>query len=264
MLTSTEQIDFSHPATLGDQSIGPLLNLYLYDIRESKQVQHSGRQIERRRTDDQPHTALVGWAPSWFDVSMMLTAHDRTTLGEHHLLSEALALLLRHRSLREEFLAPELQGYGSLSMLVSLDPHIEIGGLWSALTVPLRPALYLTVALPFEPQTKPATLVWERVLHALNSSPELHDRPAGSIKRVVVAGIVKSASTTDSLSDVEVGLIGTEKTAISNAEGLFFFENLPFGNYVLRLTHEGFRSQTCNVLVDSPTYTFKDVLLTPV
>lgn len=73
----------------------------------------------------------------------MLTAWDRTTLGEHHLLSEALSLLLRHRSLQEEFLASELRGYGNLSMTVSVDPPVEVGSLWNALSVPLRPALYL-------------------------------------------------------------------------------------------------------------------------
>ena len=49
-LTSTEQIDFSHPSNRKEEGAGPTLNLYIYDIRESKQMQHSGRQVERRLT----------------------------------------------------------------------------------------------------------------------------------------------------------------------------------------------------------------------
>ena len=37
-LTSTEQIDFSHPGNRREEGAGPTLNLYIFDIRESKQV----------------------------------------------------------------------------------------------------------------------------------------------------------------------------------------------------------------------------------
>ncbi|MBD0388486.1 MAG: DUF4255 domain-containing protein, partial [Nostoc sp. C3-bin3] len=132
-LTSTEQIEFSHPGNRREEGAGPTLNLYIYDIRESKQLQHSGRQVERKLTRAlQP--ASVNWAPAWFDVSLLLTAWDRTALGEHHFMSEALTVLLRHRTLEEEFLVPELRGYGNLNMTVALEPPIEIGSLWSALS----------------------------------------------------------------------------------------------------------------------------------
>jgi hypothetical protein len=126
-LTSTEQIDFSRPGSRRDESAGPLLNLYLYDIRESKQVQHSSRHIERRHSEGRLQAATVAWSPSWFDVSFLLTAWDRTALGEHQLLNEALSLLLRHRSLHEEFLAPALRGYGNLSLTVANAPQLNWG-----------------------------------------------------------------------------------------------------------------------------------------
>ncbi|MBE9010675.1 DUF4255 domain-containing protein [Pseudanabaenaceae cyanobacterium LEGE 13415] len=263
MLTSTEQIDFSHPAMLNDRATGPLLNLYLYDIRESRQFQHSGRQVERRLSEERSTTALVNWSPSWFDVSMILTASDHTTLGEHHLLSEALSLLLRHRSLREEFLARDLQGHGNLTMTVALEPLVEIGSLWSALTVPLRPALYLTITVPVTPQTVPTALVRERVMRALSTWNNTQDSRTLT-KQVAIAGIVKNAITSDVLPDVMVELLGTEKSTKSDREGLFFFENLSLGNYMLRLSCNGYQSQPCTVLVDSPMYSFKEVALNPV
>jgi len=60
-----------------------------------------------------------------------------------------------------------------------------------------------------------------------------------------------------------VTAIGTEKSAMSNQEGLFFFDALEVGSYVLTLNRPGYVSQNCNVLVDSQAYTFKEVLLTP-
>lgn len=261
-LTSTEQIDFSRPGSRRDEGAGPVLNLYFYDIRESKQLQHVGRQIERKLSEGRLQTATVSWPPTWFDVSLMLTAWDRTTLGEHHLLNEALTLLLRHRALREEFLAPELRVYGNLSMTVSQDPPVEVGSLWSALSVPLRPALYLTVTVPFEPQSTSIPLVWERII-SLQNELQKNGKAEVMTKRVAIAGIVKSAVTTLPLAETNVTVMGTEKSVTSNTEGVFFFENLHLGNYVLTLNCRGYVPQSCNVLVDSQAYTFKEVLLTP-
>ncbi len=260
-LTSTEQIDFSHPSNRREEGTSPTLNLYVYDIRESKQIQHSGRQVERKLSGAlQP--VNVNWSPSWFDVAMLLTAWDRTALGEHHLISEALTLLLRHRSLQEEFLVPELRGYGNLSMTVALDPPIEIGSLWSALSIPLRPALYLTITIPVEPQATPVPMVWERIINLQNQ-----DRRNGNgsvvTKRVAIAGVVKSAVTNLPLLEADITVQRTEKSVVSNKEGLFFFEDIRIGNYVLTVNCLGYLPQNVNVLVDGQTYTFKEILLTP-
>jgi hypothetical protein len=260
-LTNTEQIDFSRPGSRRDDGAGPTLNLYFYDIRESKQVQHSGRQVERKFSASFVQPATVSWPPSWFDVSLLLTAWDSTSLGEHRLLTEALTLLLRHRSLREEFLASELHGYGNLSMTISQEPPLEVGSLWSALSVPLRPALYLTVTVPFEPESVSIPLVSERIFGIHN---QLHKNGNSAIaKRVAIAGLVKSAVTNLPLADTEITVMGTEKLARSNEEGLFFFEDLRLGGYVVRLNCPGYVPQNCNVLVDSQNYTFKEILLFP-
>ncbi|TAF06676.1 MAG: DUF4255 domain-containing protein [Nostocales cyanobacterium] len=260
-LTSTEQIDFSHPSHRREEGAGPTLNLYVYDLRESKQIQHSGRQVERKLSNSQ-EPAMINWSPSWFDVSILLTAWDRTTLGEHHLLSEALNVLLRHRSLQEDFLFPELRGYGNLSMTVALDPAIEVGSLWSALNVPLRPGLYLTVTVPFEPQSIPVPLVSERIFNLQN---QFYGNGNGSVatrRRVAIAGIVKSAVANQPLVDAKVAVVKTEKSVLTNQEGIFFFEDLRIGNYVLTVHCPGYLPQNVNILVDSQNYTFKEILLT--
>ncbi|MCC5632289.1 Pvc16 family protein [Nostoc sphaeroides CHAB 2801] len=259
-LTSTEQIDFSHPSNRKEEGAGATLNLYIYDIRESKQMQHSGRQIERRLTRTlQPKN--VHWSPSWFDISMLLTVWDRTALGEHHLMSEAITVLLRHRLLREEFLVSELRGYGNLNMTVSLEPQIEAGSLWSALTIPLRPALYIMVSIPFEPESSSVPLVLERIFQMQN---QLENGSIETItKKVVIAGVVRSAVTNQPLLEAEIKVMGTEKSTNSNKEGLFYFENLSRGNYILLLNCPGYLPIQVNVLVDSENCNFKEILLTP-
>jgi Pvc16 N-terminal domain len=261
-LTSTKQIDFGHPSNRREEATEPILNVYVYDLRESKQLQHSGRQFERNKTGSM-QTANVSWPPTWIDVSLLLTAWDKTTLGEHHLLAEALTILLRHRSLREEFLVPELRGHGNLSMTVSIEPAIEISSLWSALTIPLRAALFLTVTVPFEAQTVPKSLVWDRIVSIRNKCLPGSDVRTIT-KRVAIAGIVKNAVTNLPLTDTTISVVGTEITALSSEEGLFFIEDLHSGNYVIRLDCPNYLPQTVNFLVESQTYVIKEILLTPV
>lgn len=260
-LNSTEQIDFSHPSNRKEEAAGPTLNLYIYDIRESKQMQHSGRQVERKITRAlQP--APINWSPNWFDISILLTAWDRTTLGECHIISEAITVLLRHRLLREEFLVSGLRGYGNLNMTVSLEPQVEAGALWSALTTPLRPALYLMVTIPFEAEKALVPLVWERIFQTTN---QLGNGSTETIvKKVIMAGVVKNALTNQPLENVEIKLTGTRESTTSSKEGLFYFENLDLGNYVLLLNCEGYSPLEVNALVDTQNCNFKEILLNPV
>jgi Pvc16 N-terminal domain/Carboxypeptidase regulatory-like domain len=267
-LTNTEQIDFSRPGSRRDEGAGPLLNLYLYDIRESKQVQHSGRQVERKSGDSRLQTAKVGWSPDWFDVSLLITAWDRTALGEYHLLTEAMSVLLRHRSLQEDYVAPELRGYGNLSLSVSIAPPIELGALWSALSLPLRPALYLTTSIPFSAENALKPRVWERIVNLHHGSEVTFETARGNspqllTRRVSVAGVIRDATTDQILVNAKVMILNTEKQMVTNAEGLFFFEELSNGNYVLNVQHPGYRSGNSNVLVEAAQATFKEILLIP-
>lgn len=134
-LIGTEQIDFNHPGA--EQYGEPRLNLYCYDLRENQQT----------RGTSNDNGSLI-----WFDVSFLVSAWDCTALGEQQLLSEALTLLLRHRFLPEDLLAPALRGYGMLPIRVSASGLVDTVAFWSALGVPLRPALYVSVTVPLNLQ----------------------------------------------------------------------------------------------------------------
>lgn len=261
MLSTSEQIDFSHPSSLIDSDRNPSLNFYLYDFRISKRIPTSGRQVERSFDGSNPR-ADVRSLPSWFDVSVLITARDRTVLGEHMLLSDVLSLLLRNRLLREEFLAPNLRGHGNLFLSVIDGPPIDVASLWNSFSLPIRPAIYLTVTVPLNVWRKTTVpLVTERQF-GVNSIPAL-GKSNSVTQRVTIAGIVRNAFTSKPIRGIEVVIEGTEKLASSDNEGYFFFENLRSGNYSLQFRRYGYHDQTCNVLVDGESCGPKEVFLTP-
>lgn len=261
VLTSTEQIDFSHPASLENSNRDRSLNLYLYDVRINKKMPTNGRQVERH-FDELRQVAEVSRAPSWFDISIVITARDRTVLEEHQLLSATLLLLMRSRLLHEEFLTPDLRGHGNLSLSVTDNPPIDVGSLWSSLSVPIRPAIYLTVTVPLNMwRTTTTPLVTERRF-GVNSPVSALSRGT-KIQRVAIAGIVKNIIDSEPLRRVEIVLEGTEKLAISNKKGYFVFENLTSGNYTLHCKRFGYESKSCDVFVGEKSCVPKEILLTP-
>lgn len=149
-LISTECIDFSHPGA--QRSTQPRLNLYCYDLREKRRGCYPDPILEHQAGIQYGNPLYDSYSQLWFDISFLVSAWDYTALGEQRLLSEALLLLLRHRSLQEEILAPELRGYGNLPMSLSTVQPSDPASLWNALGVPLRPALYVTVTIPLNLQ----------------------------------------------------------------------------------------------------------------
>ncbi len=261
-LTSTEKIDFSHPSSLGNSSSELSLNLYLYDVRVSKTMPNSGRQVERRFETSQ-QVADVSRAPRWFDISILITARDRTVLGEHNLLSETLLLLMQSSRLREEFLTPDLRGHGNLSLSVTNDPPIDVASLWSSLSISIRPAIYLTVTVPLNLWRKATVpLVTERRFGVNDSIPAI-SRSGSRIQRVAIAGIVRNVANSKPLKRVRIILQGTEKSVTSNEEGYFFFENLTSGNYTLQFRRFGYQPDDFNVVVDGEACAPREIFLTP-
>lgn len=261
-LISTEQIDFNHPGVR--QDIRPSLNLFCYNIQQNERVQMGQGQIEDRNSQCNSHLATAHRPTVWFDVSFLVSAWDRTALGEQRLLSEALTLLLSYQILPEELLAPALRGYGNLSITVSAFGTIDAAILWNALAVPLRPALYVTVTIPFNTRSAPNTPC-DRIVAKPNQASYVGNSSYTS--GAIVAGIVKSAATTQPLAATEVEIVGTKKVTTSNQEGLFFFYSLPLGDYLLELRCPGYTSQRCKVIValesDTFRYAFKEIELTP-
>ncbi|MFF4935302.1 DUF4255 domain-containing protein [Streptomyces griseofuscus] len=132
---------------------GPVINTYLYDIREDVDrrqfgyipvVDEGDTVVGRRR---QPH---------WFRLSYLVTAWADRPAEEHRLLADLLTDLLSH----EELAPSELPGaLGALGLPVPLSvsgtpaASRSLTEIWSALGTELRPSLDVTVTAPFPART---------------------------------------------------------------------------------------------------------------
>lgn len=136
---SSEAISFNFPRA--DDNNCPELILYFYKVQP---IFPELRQTELFESFKFPNSNSS--KTLWCDVFFLLSAEDFTTLGKQRLLSEALAVLLRHDWLDEHLLAPVLRGYGSLPLVVH-QPQ-DLVAFWQVLGIPFRPALYLSVTAP--------------------------------------------------------------------------------------------------------------------
>ncbi|TDT32150.1 uncharacterized protein DUF4255 [Streptomyces sp. BK208] len=127
----------------------PVVNTYLYDIREDVSRRHRGQMAVRDQDDI---VVKRRQPPRWFRLSYLVTAWTKTPQDEHRLLSAVLATLLPR-----ELLPPsELPGsLGALGLSVPLTvagiqtESRSLAEIWSALGGELKPSLDLVVTAPF-------------------------------------------------------------------------------------------------------------------
>jgi iron complex outermembrane receptor protein len=65
-----------------------------------------------------------------------------------------------------------------------------------------------------------------------------------------LSGVVKDAESSQLLSGAHVQIVGTFLAAITNSQGQFEFKNLKQGNYDLRVSYVGFKTNEMNVKID--------------
>lgn len=127
----------------------PVVNVYLYDIREDVSLRQRGHSGLR---DERDIVVRRRRPPRWFRLSYLVTAWTKTPQDEHRLLSAVLATLLPHELLSAEAL-PEALGRLGLSIPVTVSGSQSearsLADIWSALGGELKPSLDLTVTVPF-------------------------------------------------------------------------------------------------------------------
>ncbi|MCX4763604.1 DUF4255 domain-containing protein [Streptomyces sp. NBC_01275] len=145
-------IDVSFEAPTRDWAArrnAPVVNAYLYDIREDVTRRQRGQVAIR---DERDIVVRRRQPPRWFRLSYLVTAWTRTPQDEHRLLSAVLSNLLP----RELIAAEELPGsLGELGLAVPVNvagtqtESRSLAEIWSALGGELKPSLDLVVTAPF-------------------------------------------------------------------------------------------------------------------
>ncbi|MFI7499234.1 DUF4255 domain-containing protein [Streptomyces sp. NPDC049687] len=145
-------IDVSFEAPTRDWAArrnSPVVNAYLYDIREDVARRQRGQVPVR---DERDVVVKRRQPPRWFRLSYLVTAWTKTPQDEHRLLSAVLANLIP----REMLAAEELPGaLGALGLAVPVSvagvqtESRSLAEIWSALGGELKPSLDLVVTAPF-------------------------------------------------------------------------------------------------------------------
>ncbi|MEU5718283.1 DUF4255 domain-containing protein [Streptomyces sp. NPDC020403] len=126
----------------------PMVNLYLYDIREDVRRRERGLHNEY---DERGAVVARRRPPRYFKLSYLITAWTKRPEDEHRLLSSLLACLLRHETLPPERLAGSLAEIGAaVPMSIALPPPEDrsFADVWSALGGELKPSLDLVISVP--------------------------------------------------------------------------------------------------------------------
>ncbi|MFH9814476.1 DUF4255 domain-containing protein [Streptomyces sp. NPDC017230] len=127
----------------------PVVNAYLYDIREDVNRRQRGQIAVR---DERDIVVRRRQPPRWFRLSYLLTAWTKTPQDEHRLLSAVLATLLPRELLPPDELPGSLGALGLSMPLTVAGIQTEsrsLAEIWSALGGELKPSLDLVVTAPF-------------------------------------------------------------------------------------------------------------------
>jgi hypothetical protein len=161
------EVSFQAPdtefASKAAQTKIPIVDLFLYDVRENRELRTVEPWIER--TPD--GKAEIKPAPVRIDCSYLITAwsnEDKTgALEQHELLGEVTKVLLSYPTLPQEVLHDELRSQELPLPTTTLQPGRlqSLGEFWQALGGKPRAALnyQVTLAMPvFQAKTVPVVL----------------------------------------------------------------------------------------------------------
>lgn len=126
----------------------PMVNLYLYDIREDMRRRERGLHNEY---DERGAIVARRRPPRFFKLSYLITAWTKRPEDEHRLLSSLLACLLRYEALPPERLSGSLAEIGAaVPLSIALPPPEDrsFADVWSALGGELKPSLDLVISVP--------------------------------------------------------------------------------------------------------------------
>ncbi|MGB7339252.1 MAG: DUF4255 domain-containing protein [Phototrophicaceae bacterium] len=154
-ITQQVTISFAPPdGNFPPQSVSlPAIDLFLYDIRENREVRSTARRVIRDNGN-----ATIYPAPVRVDCSYLITAWasdatPRPMEDEHQLLGHVMMVLLRNKEISDDLLRGYLIGKTpEISTSVLQSGHLQsIGEFWQALGGKPKAALNYTVTISVEP-----------------------------------------------------------------------------------------------------------------
>jgi hypothetical protein len=150
-LSSDVDVAFDAPTKdWASRRTGPVVDFYLYDIREDTRRREYG-EIEERDGGGLVTKRIA--LPRWFKLSYLVTAWTQRPEDEHRLLSVLLACFLSRDGLPMDLLAGGLaDAQAHVTYTCALPPPQDraLSDVWSALGGELKPSLDLVIIAPFD------------------------------------------------------------------------------------------------------------------
>lgn len=226
----------------------PTLNLYLYDIRENRELRDVGpiRRFSRGEIEKTFPLARVklcyclsAWSPATPGTTSIDPAH-----AEHQLLGRVLKVLLKYPTLPDEALVGTLadQGVPIPTTIVLPDDHKASRDFWNSVGGTLRPILDYGVTVPvpyYDPLSGPAT----RSVR-LNVADDVLLSFAGTVW--------DDATPHKGVAGAWVRVAETGQTDATDAEGRFRFERLPVKTCTLVARAVGFLESSRPISLPQP------------
>jgi hypothetical protein len=232
----------------------PTLNLYLYDIRENRDLRDNDW-IVRRGNDD--NTATKRRPPLRIDLSYLVTAWTAAVEDEHRLLWRVLAALLRHPVLPRDILQGELK-----ETVERLDVDIRTetaqpdgvfkdpGDFWTAIDNQLKPAINYVVTVPLDLEAAYRTKIV--IAKRLRVPPP---GPGAAEELIQVAGTVRADGKPDEVVvGATVSVVGRGLSTETDDAGRYTFRHLPAGKHTLRVSAPNRKAKDVAVTVPDGSY----------
>jgi len=224
-------ISFDIPTQDWSAHVGqqPTVNLYLYDIRENREL----REIYWDQSDPEQGKVTFTQRPIQINLSYLITCWIKATEQQHLVLWQVLETLFRHSPLPVDILQGDLPKLRPIRTEVAQPDSVlkNVSEFWGALNNQIRPAINLVVTL------------------GLDLSKELTEPVVGDVtKRVVSMHLLSQLrvmvrdSQQHPLGDASVSLISKDADGIQlRATPLpaplagYIFESVAPGNYLLHV-----------------------------
>jgi hypothetical protein len=211
----------------------PALDLFLYDLREAPGVRdrswHPAHESGR---------ALLVRAPLRLACTYAITAWAQTTLDEHRLLSQAVAILCAHQQLPVELLPASLLVGDPAQPLTAELGHIGDQArtdFWATMGSPYKVSLEYTVTVLCDPgvsvERGPAVTTEIVTAHGRSGTGE----PDSSF---TVGGEVRDERG-QGLGQVAVSVPTLGLACVSDADGRFVLRSVPAGTYAVQARAAG-------------------------
>ncbi len=206
----------------------PAVNLFLYDIREAKElrpIDWEERVREGRTVDLRP--------PLRIDASYAVTAWTRDVQDEHRLLSQTMAIFYAFPTLPADILPPSLANGSQrypLKTTTAQERHEDASDFWTAVGGQYKASFNYVVTLSCE-----GGVSLERGPEVRTATTRLFDRDA---RNATLLEMHRSGGTVvdgdgQALRNVWVHLLETGQLAVTDGEGRFRFDRLHTGDYTV-------------------------------